>query len=124
VQPKIKGFENPDKNHTNPLQNKKIPTQNQGAQSKSEQKNEKIGGFSGEWVSGFVGNQWGKMGDLGGRRWFWVVENGRRWCLGGGEGGCQRWVWVVLDFWEERTRDGFRGLYGGWEKMGGKGEKM
>jgi hypothetical protein len=35
VQPEIKGFENPDKNHTNPLQNKKIPPQNQGAQSKS-----------------------------------------------------------------------------------------
>jgi hypothetical protein len=52
-----------------------------------------------------------------------MVEEGRRWCFGGGGGGGWRWVGWILDFREERGGgDGFR-LYGWWEGNGEKEKK-
>jgi hypothetical protein len=50
-----------------------------------------------------------------------MVEEGRRWCSGGGEVVDFGWI---LDFREERgVGDGFR-LYGWWEGNGEKGKKL
>jgi hypothetical protein len=108
VRPKNKGFKNPSKNRFQPPAINTNQTQNQGAQSKSgfvpfdlNKKYKKLGDFR---LNGFrVG--WGEnwnFGDLGGRRWVGTVENGRRWCSGGGCGGGWWWVWVDLGLGEER----------------------
>jgi hypothetical protein len=74
VHPKNKGLENPFEIKLNPLQKRKQPTQNQGAQSKRgfapliEQKNQRIWGFFGEIGVRVGWGQNGKFGDLGGRR--------------------------------------------------------
>jgi hypothetical protein len=55
-------------------------------------------------------------------------ENDRRWCLGGGGGGCRRWVAVGMRVWvfrEVRDEGEGRGLlYGRWERMGNGGGKV
>jgi hypothetical protein len=59
-----------------------------------------------------------EIGDFGGRRWVWVVGNGRRWSFGGGEGGCRRWVWVIFGFREERDGGAVSGCTAGGKEMG------
>jgi hypothetical protein len=129
--PKPKGFRTLPQIKSNPPANRKNPTRIKGHNPREdlcpliEQKNEKNWGiFRGKWVSGFVGNQWGKEGKLGGRRWVWVGEKGRRWC--------RRWVWWwsevgVVEF-GDLGEEGRRRMGKGegvrlWKKMGERGKK-
>jgi hypothetical protein len=64
-----------------------------------------------------------EIGDFGGRRWVWVVGNGRRWSFGGGEGGCRRWVWVIFGFREERDGGAVSGCTAGGKEMGKRKKK-
>jgi hypothetical protein len=70
-----------------------------------EQKIKKMGDFWVKWVLGFVGKKWGKREDLGGRWWFWVVENGWQWW--------RRWMpevgWRFLDVREMMDGGGVSG---------------
>jgi hypothetical protein len=88
-----------------------------------QKKKKKMGDFWVKWVSGYIGEK-REIWVFGGRRWVGTVEKGRRWCLGGGGGGCRRWVAVGvenLDVREERT-EGRGGAVRLGEKMGkGKG---